>query len=155
MAIWSVLTRDLANDTPTQSAERVAFVRDSFSILAFLFAPLMLLRHRLWLAFFVYVAVTLLFALLQAAGVPDAVESAVVLGLHLFVGLELPSLRVRKLRRRGYEEAGVVVAGSLDEAERRFFASWQPGLSRSGPPSRPSGRRDAAILGVLAEPRAS
>lgn len=155
MAIWSVLTYHRVNDTPMQSAERVVFVRESFSVLGLLFAPLVLLRHRLWLATSIYMVLSFLFAMLTWLGVPEAVESSVMLGLHLLVALELPTLRISKLRRLGYAEAGVVVAGSRDQAERRFFTSWRPGSTPVASPSRSLLRQDAGILGALAEPRPS
>src|SRR4051812_20325844 len=37
--------------------ERFAFVRDGFSFWAFLFGPLWMLRHRMWLTLVCYVAV--------------------------------------------------------------------------------------------------
>lgn len=156
MAVWSVLTLDQINDTPMQSAERVVLVREKVSVLAFLFAPLALLRYRLWLAFAAYVAASLALAASEILlGLPELVGGTVTLGLHLIVALELPALRIRKLRRLGYEEAGIVVGRDRDEAERRFFQRWTPRPLRSGLiPPRPS-RPGASIIGSFPEPRAS
>ncbi|QTL02842.1 DUF2628 domain-containing protein [Aquabacter sp. L1I39] len=156
MAVWSVLTLDQVNDTPMRSAERVVMVRDKVSVLAFLFAPLALLRYRLWLAFAAYLVVSAVLAVSEVVlGLPEIIGGAVTLGLHLLVALELSDLRVQKLRRRGYEEAGVVVGRDRDEAERRFFKNWTPRSLRPNViPPRPS-RPGASIIGSFPEPRAS
>ncbi len=64
MAVWTVFEPDEAKDgaapTLAQWAERVVFVREKFSWLSILFAPLVLLRHRLWLALIVYIALQVL-----------------------------------------------------------------------------------------------
>ncbi|MDE1568823.1 DUF2628 domain-containing protein [Aquabacter sediminis] len=156
MAVWSVLILDQVNDTPMQSAERVVLVREKVSLLAFLFAPFALLRYRLWLAFAVFLAASLGLAAIEIAlGLPDVVGAAGTLGLHLLVALELPDLRVRKLRRLGYEEAGVVTGRDRDEAERRFFKRWTPRTLRAGFISPRPTRPGASIIGSFPEPRAS
>ncbi|WP_051356587.1 DUF2628 domain-containing protein [Azorhizobium doebereinerae] len=162
MASWTVLTRDVAGDTPVRAAERVVFVRERFSWAALFFAPLVLLRYRLWLVFAAYVAVAVILAVAEHRfGLDDMVTGAVSLGFHVLVALELPALRIRKLRWRGYEEAGVVVARDEMEAEWRFFADWTPPTGASGHASAPpsAGRRTPArpgpVIGSLPEPYAS
>ena len=39
-----------------QNAERVLFLRERFSVFAFVFGPLWLLRHKLWLGFLIWLA---------------------------------------------------------------------------------------------------
>ena len=156
MAVWSVLTLDQINDTPMQSAERVVLVREKVFFLAFLFAPFALLRFRLWLAFAAYLVASGMIAVLELVlGMPEAVGAVMTLGLHLLIALELSSLRIRKLRWLGYEEAGIVTGRDRDEAERRFFQRWTPRPLRSGLiPPRPN-RPGASIIGSFPEPRAS
>lgn len=106
-------------------AERFRFVRDGFSWGAFIFGPLWMLRHRLWLAFIVYV-------LIVGAGTFVAMrlgiaEGAVTLGsilLALLVGFEGGTLRRRKLLRKRWQDLGIVVARNREGAERRFFDQW-------------------------------
>lgn len=148
MAIWSVLTKELSGETETRRAERVVFVREKISIAALFFAPLVLLRFRLWLTLLGYVLVVVALAVAdEFVGMPESIDAAVMVGLHLLVALELSALRIRKLRRTGHLEAGVVVADNQEAAERRFFASYEPApLSDI---QRPRGPLPAVRMGVI------
>lgn len=97
-------------------------IRDGFHWLAFLVPPLWFLWHGMWLAF-------LLAALVMAglgfagdhAGL-GAVAAALSLLVSLYAGLEGAALRCAALRRRGWNDAGTVVAETLPEAEIRYGA---------------------------------
>ena len=116
-----------ADGARTQAnAERVVFLREKFSMWAFVFTPFWLLRHRLWLGFLLWLAA---FALINIAGSklgfgPYASLAASFFPSLLF-GMEAVSLRSRKLLRQGYRDAGVVIAEDLDSAELRFFETWK------------------------------
>lgn len=162
MAIWNVLTKDLPGATEMGRAERAAFVRECPFVLAFLFPALALLRFRLWLALAGYVGVSLAVGLAgQWLRVPELALVVALIGLNLLVALELSALRTWKLRRIGYLEAGVVSAPTRDEAERRFFAHYDPPARRDLPPARPLPARPASpaapmgVIGSFPEPRAS
>ena len=100
----------------------IAFLRDGFSWVAFLVAPLWLLWHRLWVeALLAFVALGLLSALVEA-GWPFA-SSLPALLVSLFVGLEGRNLRVGALRRHGWREWGVIDAKNLSDAEMRYAAT--------------------------------
>ena len=87
-------------------AARAELVRDRFTFLGFLFPPLWLLWHRLWIEAFVAVAVLLaLGALGEAAGL-GPVAAGLSLLVSVYVGLEGPALRLNALRRRGFRETG-------------------------------------------------
>jgi hypothetical protein len=139
---------------------RFAFVRDGFSFWAFLLAPLWMLRHRLWLVFFGYLAVAAATQVaLIALGVPDGVKIAVGLLLALLVGFEAASLRRWTLTRRGWTNFGVTVADGLEGAERRFFDAWvgrRPEIRRAG--AAYSGRAASAappdVIGLFPQPGA-
>lgn len=127
MATFTVFSRTRPQDTAAAAEGRVVFVREAFSWLALLFAPLVLLYHRLWLVLLAYVAVSILLAVAHAAGgAPEASVEVVMIGFNLLVAFELPALRARKLARLGYVEEGVVIAPRRDLAEQRFFAAWTP-----------------------------
>jgi len=117
---------------------RFAFVRDGFHFWAFLFGPLWMLRHRLWLEFIAYCvgAAGLTFAL-NRLGVPGAAAPAALL-LALLIGMEASSLRRWKLSRRRFANLGVVVGDSLEDAERRFFDGWVSEPERPATPAAPS-----------------
>jgi len=158
MAIWTVLTKDRPGDTATMCAERTVFVREKFSWLGLIFAPLVLLRFQLWMAFAGFVAVTILFTVAEhVLRLPSGTSNAVTFGLHLLVALELSHLRLRKLLRIGYREAGVVVARDRDTAEYRFFSGHEPDRPHTGTvprrPIAPSG--PGAVIGAFPEPRLS
>src|SRR5947208_3270016 len=59
MSIYAVYEPPLRAHESAPNPERFVFVRDGFSLWAFLLAPFWMLRHRLWLAFVAYVIVAL------------------------------------------------------------------------------------------------
>jgi hypothetical protein len=157
MAVYTVHEPSRRNDDALVHTERFAFVRDGFSWPAFLFGPLWMLRHRLWLALILYLVVlAALGAALRALGAADAVI-VITLLVSLLVGFEASSLRRYGLARRKWRNLGVVVGDDLESAERRFFAAWvgepvwrhaapPPGPAPAGPPGR--------IIGLFPEPGA-
>ena len=101
--------------------DRYVFLPEKFNLWAFLLAPLWLLVHRLWLEFLVYLAaVAAILTGLWAIGAESAAMPVLIL-VHWLIGLEACSIRRLMLKRRGWQDAGVVVADDLDLAERRFF----------------------------------
>ena len=57
MSVYTVHEPPLRAGAAASDVERFAFVRDGFSWWAFLFAPLWMLRHRMWLVLIGYVVV--------------------------------------------------------------------------------------------------
>ena len=103
----------------TEAADATIFVRDGFSWLAFLLAPLWLAWHKLWVeAALAFVAMGLISLLGQKLGL-DWASSALSLLVSLYIGLEGQGLRIAALRRRGWQEWGVVEANNLDDADIR------------------------------------
>jgi hypothetical protein len=158
MAVYTVHEPPRRNDDPLAHTERFVFVRDGFSWPAFLFGPLWMLRHRLWLALIVYlIVVTALSGALRAVDAGDAV-AAVGLLVALLVGFEASSLRRYGLARRHWRNVGVVVGDDLESAERRFFDAWAAEPMRSPPPPQPAGPPAPAssgpIIGLFPEPGA-
>jgi hypothetical protein len=115
MASWIVMQpAGVGRATGTTNA---AFIRDGFSLLAFLVPPLWLLWHRLWIEAALAFAVLLMAAVIgRATGVATA-ASLISLLVSIFVGLEGNGLRIAALLRRGWRNWGVVDAGNLDDAE--------------------------------------
>lgn len=116
-----------ADGVRTQAnADRVVFLRERFAVFAFVFTPFWLLRHRLWLGFLVWLALFVAIAMignLLGFG-PYSALAAMYFPAFLF-GLEGVNLRARKLMRKGYRDAGVVIAEDLETAEHRFFETWK------------------------------
>lgn len=116
-----------AGQVRTQAAaERVVFLREKFSFWAFLLTPFWLLRYRLWLAFLVWLIVFAAIHLLGGwLGYGPFTAAAASFFPSLLFGMEAANLRGRKLLRKGYRDAGVIIAEDIETAERRFFENWQ------------------------------
>jgi hypothetical protein len=167
MSVYTVHQPPLAAAGASVDPARFVFVRDGFSWWAFLFTPLWMLRHRLWLALIVYLVVVMgVEVLLRALGAPSLAQAIAALSIALLAGLEAGTLRRFKLARRRWRNVGVVTGERLEDAERRFFDGWirQGAAGRAGSPnaSAPSGPapRSAAVgeptgvIGLFPEPGA-
>jgi hypothetical protein len=168
MAVYSVFEPPERSNDAAVDAERFAFVRDGFSFAAFLFGPIWMLWHRMWIVFVGYLGAGVLLAaafhLIAASG---GARSLAGLLLSVLVGLEAASLRRWTLIARGWRDQGIVVADDLEAAERRFFAAWVPPVRNhsmqppppSSPPLPPAPklRMPAGddVIGLFPEPGAS
>jgi hypothetical protein len=125
MRVYSVHEPPVRGLDPLPDAERFIFVRDGFYFRAFLFAPLWMLWHRMWLVLAGYL---ILSAVLETAlvlvGATPADVMVVALLISFLVGLEASTLRRFTLNRRGWKNVGIVSGANLEDAERRFFETW-------------------------------
>lgn len=112
----------LKGPADSEGGDKLAFVRDGFTWLAFLIPVLWLLWHALWIEATLAVAATLLLSALGEWSGLGVYASLLSILVSLFFGLEAASLRVRALTRRGWQEWGVVEAARLDEAELIYAA---------------------------------
>src|SRR5262245_27855986 len=88
-------------------AESIVFIKEGFSWMAALFAPIWLIVHRLWwplLAFVVLIGVVQLVKLVT--GLDERWAGLAVLALNLLVGFEADTLRRWTLERRGWRTLG-------------------------------------------------
>jgi hypothetical protein len=146
--------------TAKAEPERFQFIRDGFYLWAFLLTPLWLLWHRLWLVFTLYLGVTvLLFGGLWAVGASPGVRMFVLALVSLLIGFEAGSLKRWTLRRRDWNDLGVVVATDVETAERRFFDTWvaretaRPAIPIPPAPSVRAPKPDE-VIGLFPEPGA-
>ena len=166
MPIYTVHQPRLRKYETAPDPERFAFVRDGFSFWAFLFGPLWMLRHRMWLVLIGYAIVAaMLFGGLRWAGASGVSTFAGFL-LALLVGLEAGTLRRFSLGRRGWKNLGVIVADSREAAERRFFDSWARGetlapldperapLPKPAAPAPAKGQPVPDVIGLFPQPGA-
>lgn len=127
MRVWTVH----AEPPPAAGADAVApapggvvLVPEGFAWLAFLFGPVWLAWHRLWLWAGLYLLAVVALGLLLPAGVAVPAEFA----LQFLLGAHGHDLRRRRLARRGLVETGVVAGSDLDSATARLL-DHQPGLA--------------------------
>lgn len=118
MASYLVLTPP---GGPETDHARTRFVRDGFSLVAFLFPGIWLLTKRLWLA-------GILALVLQALAVSIAQQQgflfaglALTLAVSTLAALEGPSLVAGNLERKGWVLDGIIVADDIDAAEELYF----------------------------------
>jgi hypothetical protein len=151
-------------DDDAAAADRFVFVRDGFSMWAFLFAPLWMMWRRLWLVLLLYVVLIVALQVgLWALGASGLVKFIVGVLVALLIGFEGPSLRRWTFARRGWINHGVVVADSEEAAERRFFDAWVGREARTAAPVATAGMspqmpyRTAAdppdVIGLFPEPQ--
>lgn len=127
--------------------DKVVFVRDGFYFWAFAVAIIWLIWHRLWLALFGYIAISVAAEIaFRLVGVGAEARFIVMIVFALLVGLEGGSLRRWKLSRGKWRQLDVVVADNEEAAERRFFDRWTD-------PERSNNHGNSATLHPL--PRAS
>jgi hypothetical protein len=164
MTTYTIHQPPLRDGEASPDPERFVFVRDGFYFWAFVFGPLWMLRHRLWLVFLLYIiVVAALSAALWYSGVRMAAPFVHFL-VALLIGFEAATLRRWTLARRGWKNLGVVVADDLESAERRFFDAWvarDERVSKSAPtpqpPPAPQPRRMQPapdVIGLFPEPGA-
>jgi len=155
--VYSVFEPPERGGSAADHVERFAFVRDGFSFTAFLFGPIWLLWHRLWLALLGYVGViAVLAAGMHLVGASYAIRGLVGFLVALLVGFEGSSLRHWTLTRRGWRDRGIVVGEDLETAERRFFAAWVSAV-QAAPVPLPRVRMPTSndVVGLFPEPGAN
>lgn len=124
MAVYAVLEPPARPDGQPADPDRVRFVRDGFSWGAFLFGPLWMIRHRLWLVLLCWALVMAGFGVIHAAlAVPPGARGLIAFLVALLIGLESGTLRRWTLLRGGWRDCGIVVADDLEAAEQRYFSA--------------------------------
>lgn len=123
MAVFTVHAPEGDVLTPAV-AERVVFVKEGFSLLAFLLPLLWLLLNRLWIGTLLYlVGLAAVNGLTMLVGASPIAITLVGLVYSLLFGLEAPALRQWTLRRRGLKHVASIVAKDAEAAELKFFAA--------------------------------
>ena len=118
--------------------ERFVFVRDGFHFWAFVLTPFWLLRYGLWLAFTIYLVVSILLGIaLRLSGAGATVQFLAGTLVALLIGFEAATFRRAKLTRRGWKMLGFVIGEDTEAAEQRFFAEWSK-RAREAPPAPPA-----------------
>ena len=109
--------------------EAALFIKDAFAPLAVVLPVVWLLWNRLWFEAAMALFATLFLTGAAAwAGMPQLAGIGSIL-MGFYVALEGGALIIAAARRRGCEDAAIVDARSVTEAEERYY------LSRSAEPS--------------------
>ena len=139
---------------PARRADRTAFVRDGFSLRAFLLGPAYLVYHRLWRAALAWlVAAALVTALARGLALPVPAGLGLYLVVAILTGLEAGRAREAAYGRRGYIPAAVLAGTRREEAERRFYEAETAGrLPRLAAPPRADTSRPEPVIGLFPEP---
>jgi hypothetical protein len=176
MPVYTVHAPVADGTDPRSVTDRFVFVRDGFHFWAFVFGPLWLAWHRLWLALIGYIAVSVGAAVaLTQLHASSGTRFAVTLLIALLMGFEAASLWRWTVSWRKWRQLDVVVADDEETAERRFFDRWtsgqrnagydQPAIDRGAPPptrdvpgqafSRPPPLPHGDIIGLFPQPGGS
>lgn len=143
---------------PDASAADARIVRDGFALFGFLFPPLWLLWHRLWLAAAFALAATLGLSLLGEAAGFRIVAPLLSLLVSLFVGLEGRGMVISALARRGWSEVAAFEADNLADAEIRYACAFAETPAVTTEPTHPAARpvpsrpAPGPALGMLSYP---
>lgn len=114
MTSWVVMSPPSAEDAPPE------FVRDRFSLWAFLAPPLWFGWNRMWLEMVVAGLVMLLLPAIAVRLGFGTASPFLSLLVSVYAGLESATLKLAALRREGWRDAGVYEADDLFEAETRY-----------------------------------
>ncbi len=117
-----------------ERAERLKFVREGFSLFAFVFPPLWMLANRLWLVLIGYLLVLgAMHGAITLFEIPDHWRYYVTMAMSLLIGFEADVLQRWSLDRRSWRMVATVSGSNYDECERRFFEHWVPAVPMVAP----------------------
>jgi len=119
MASFIVLTPETG---PGSDHEKTRFIRDGFSLIAFLFPGIWLLCHRLWLCGIGALMLQGLAFELMGVRSQWSVGFALLLAISILTAVEGPMLFARSRLARGFVTDGLVSARDLAEAEDIYFS---------------------------------
>ena len=120
-------------------SEAAIFLRDRFSFVAFVFTFLWMFRYGLWLSGLVTIAILVALNLLGTVQGFEWSAALISLLLGVLIGLEGPSLRAARLRRKGWNDVAAFEAQNTDEAELIYFHATEiAAIAPPVPPATPS-----------------
>lgn len=102
--------------------DSTVFIREGFSIGAFLLGFLWLFYHRAWAPALLLLALVLLVRLLETRGILSPLSTDMLqLALGYWAGMEGRDWQREALERRGWRFTDIVVAENEERAELRYF----------------------------------
>ncbi|MEJ2125404.1 MAG: DUF2628 domain-containing protein [Alphaproteobacteria bacterium] len=132
MQTYTIYERYPASEDIEQRASELVFVKEGFSIFAFLAPLIWLLFNRMWweaaaffcLMMFLEITVSLL-------GIGPEITAVISFLINIIFAFEARNLQRYGLERNGYSMIAIVSGRNLDEAEQRFLSEWLP-TAKSG-----------------------
>jgi len=102
--------------------EKTIFLKEGFSISAFLFNFFWLVYHRVWPLLAVYFAFSIGLKLIQIQfNMGEEFFTIINLGFLFWLGFEANDWRGQTLRSKGYALADIVTASNEFDAQKSFF----------------------------------
>lgn len=148
MALFTIL------EAPDGLPEKVAVIREGFSLPAAAFTMFWALWHRMWVVAVLLFAITV--ALELGAGafrLDPMLVSAAGLAVSILFGFEARALRALSLSRAGYRNVGMISAESRESAELQYFtqrpAGQAPAPAAPQAPTRPAMSQHHDALGLF------
>jgi hypothetical protein len=127
LIVYTVYEPPQTSGDRADRAERLVFIKDSFTWTAAILPAVWLLFKRLWLELLAFVAIAAAVSWgVEAAGGPAALGALPLLIVQIVLGYEAPAIQGAALERRGWRFAGTVAGRDRLECERRFLESWLP-----------------------------
>jgi hypothetical protein len=117
-------------------ATQLVFVKDGFAWLAAILPAVWFLVKGLWLELVVFLigAVALTWGI-EASGAAAEMGGLLLLIAQIVIGFEAGLIQGTALERRGWRLVGTVTGHNRDQAERRFFDTWQPDEAPAAAPT--------------------
>ena len=144
-----------------EAADRMVFVRESFSFWALLFPFIWVLVNRMWLVFLGLLALVLALQLIMTGlDLRDGAVAAVFICAQFLFAFEANALRRWSLQRKGWTILAVVSGRNLPECEEKVLAWWLAGKPETGsgvqPMTEEKGLRPALagdeVIGLFPDP---
>ena len=136
MAIYVVMAPAGEGEVP----EKAVFLRDGFSIAAFIFGPFWLFWNRAYLAAGLWLALVTMLAIGGGRlGLRPEATALINFALSLALGFEGVRFIIWTLERRGFRQSAVVACDNAQEAEEVFFHNRRAAY----PSSRPYSKEEA------------
>lgn len=114
-------------EPPDGKPEKVAFIREGFSLGALLLTVVWALWQRMWVVAALLFGVTSLLTIATSTGfLGEGLASLLQFAIALLFGFEARSLQVRSLEAAGYRRSGLIQATRLEAAELAYFEGRAP-----------------------------
>ncbi len=108
------------NQPLEQTIDEAVMVAHRFSYMIFLVPAVWMLIKRLWLPLIAYILVSVGLAFLDSM-IPFWTSMLVSLIIAIWIAAEAPNLMGWALKRRGYEEVGLIYADTREHCEARYI----------------------------------